>query len=570
MQNNAGSEGTSEKSLRASSPSPTHLSRRRAIWARIVYLLLFALVGSSFVLGIPSRFEAHAAGVIGIYVRQNSIGEIVLLPINGMPAANAGLPNDAVLIAVDGTPIQAEIDESGVFQLLRGPPGRPVLLEIRAPDGRLRQYSITRAGFPLEEYGISTNAYAIYMVSIGVALVLASSIPALIIVLKKPEDWLAILASATILVVAIYNSAAYAGDFFLPPLLSGMIAFAYHFFVLIILYIFPDGRFIPRWTSRFLIVGLIWGLWKVLPISIASELWTSRAWIVIDLLVYGVGIYAQIYRYRNVSGPQERQQTKWITYGMVVAFLTQYAYYFPTLFVPEINSGTKIGVGFTLVGRTAQHLAMVVLPVAVIHAVMRRRLYEIDVIINRTVLYVLLSGIVAGVFAATISLTQRIFVAVTGQKSDLAYILSTLVIVTIVTPAKDFLQDKVKKWFKEPPFHERKLNAFKESVQMRMSVVDVNSITCRFLEEAIKAFDAEGGVAFLEKKRGSKPIQTAGDWKGEAEINIPVTAGETTIAGIRLGARRDGRGYSIQNCELLYEVAAVVGRAIEEDKRMTR
>jgi hypothetical protein len=509
----------------------------------------------------------HSSGVIGIYILQNSAGEVVISPAPGLDATEAGVREGDVLIAIDGIPISPEVEKPEVFRLLRGPPGEPILLDVRRQDGSLSQYSITRSGYPFEEFGISANAYALYLTTLGVALVLASSIPVLIIVLRKPEDWLAILASATVLVIAIYNSAAYAGFYFLPFPISLTIGFAYHFFVLLVLYLFPDGKFTPRWTSRFVIVGLLWGLWKELPVSVAEGLWTTSAWIVIDLFVYGTGIYAQIYRYRNVSGPQERQQTKWITYGMVVAFLTQYAYYFPSLFVPEINETTSLGLSFSIIGRTIQHLAMFVLPVAVIHAVLRRRLYEIDIIINRTVLYVLLSGIVAGVFAATISLTQRVFVAITGQKSDVAYILSTLVIVTIVTPAKDFLQDKVKKWFKEPPLHERKLNAFKELVQSRMSTVDTGAITCRFLEEAIKAFEAEGGIAYLEKNKASKTILASGDWNGEEKVNVPIKVGGKVAAGIKLGARGDGRGYSDQNRDALHQAAHVVGLAIEEDKR---
>src|SRR5207253_2169850 len=82
-------------------------------------------------------------------------------------------------------------------------------------------------------------------------------------------------------------------------------------------------------------------------------------------------------------------------------------------------------------------LAVTALPVAVGVAILRYRLYDIDLIINRTLVYVLLTAILAGVYTAVVALFQRTFVAISGQGSDLAIVMTLFVLATVFTPIKN-------------------------------------------------------------------------------------------------------------------------------------
>ena len=91
---------------------------------------------------------------------------------------------------------------------------------------------------------------------------------------------------------------------------------------------------------------------------------------------------------------------------------------------------------------------MPVLPVAVGIAVLRYRLYDIDVLIGRALVYVPLTAILAGLYAASVALFQRLFTAITGETSDAAIVLTTLILAAIFTPARKTLENAVERRFK--------------------------------------------------------------------------------------------------------------------------
>lgn len=93
-------------------------------------------------------------------------------------------------------------------------------------------------------------------------------------------------------------------------------------------------------------------------------------------------------------------------------------------------------------------LALTLVPVAVLVAVLRYRLYDIDTLINRTLVYVPLVGIVAGLYAGLVALLQRLFTAVTGNTSDAATVISALVLAAVFTPLRNAIQAAVDRRFK--------------------------------------------------------------------------------------------------------------------------
>jgi hypothetical protein len=135
-----------------------------------------------------------------------------------------------------------------------------------------------------------------------------------------------------------------------------------------------------------------------------------------------------------------RQQLKWFAYAgglIVLSFMLEAV----AGFVPSLGDVTD---AVTVVAITA-------LPAAVGIAILRNRLYDIDLIINRTVVYVLLTAVLAGVYTASVALFQRMFVAMTGQSSDIAIVMTLFVLATVFTPLKNTLQENVDRRIK--PIH---------------------------------------------------------------------------------------------------------------------
>lgn len=166
---------------------------------------------------------------------------------------------------------------------------------------------------------------------------------------------------------------------------AGQVAFIVFF------YLFPSGRFAPRWTRWLaLLCAAFWVLaffFPTLPAGFAGYL----------IPVIGVTVViAQVYRYRRVSMMVERQQTKWVVFGVTCALLLFVIVNIVSLFAPpSLTASPVIGV---LGPGSAITLALLCVPVCIALAILRSRLWDIDVIINRTLVYGALTSIVVGVY----------------------------------------------------------------------------------------------------------------------------------------------------------------------------
>ena len=129
-----------------------------------------------------------------------------------------------------------------------------------------------------------------------------------------------------------------------------------------------------------------------------------------------------IVRFGRARG-DERQQLKWFAYA-------------GALTVPAIA-------GEELLGDTVPDIlfpvAILLLPIAAGIAILKYRLYEIDLLINRTLVCGPLTAILAGACVASVGLSQRLFVALTGETLDAAIVLTTLVVAAVFTPVKNRL-----------------------------------------------------------------------------------------------------------------------------------
>jgi hypothetical protein len=204
-------------------------------------------------------------------------------------------------------------------------------------------------------------------------------------------------------------------------------------------------------------------------------------------------------------------------------------------------------------------------------AILRHRLYDIDLIINRTLVYVPLTAILAGQYSASITLSQRIFIALTGQKSDTAIVLATLFVASVFAPLKNFLQTKVDKHFKENPDPYKRLELFAEQIQKRVLPVETTAVTRQLLEEAIRAFDPTSAAVFWGNEPNSIPLHMTVNWDGEAQIEIPfkTLGNQKTLGRISLGPRRNAEDYSLRDLQSLDEVAQIMSTAILQDQALT-
>ncbi len=205
-------------------------------------------------------------------------------------------------------------------------------------------------------------------------------------------------------------------------------------------------------------------------------------------------------------------------------------------------------------------VAFALVPVAVGVAVLRYRLYEIDTIINRAIVYGLLTAILAGIYAASIALMQRLFGTVTGQTSDAAIVLTTLVVVVAFTPIKNRLQAVVDRRFKGASDASTQLAEFVDALDRAMWRVKPTAALRHLLDVSTSALGAAGGDVAM----GSVAVAHAGTDLVTPEMVVSAGQGPGRIV-LSIGPRPGGPPYLERDrADLSLAVEAVV-RALATD-----
>lgn len=205
---------------------------------------------------------------------------------------------------------------------------------------------------------------------------------------------------------------------------------------------------------------------------------------------------------------------------------------------------------------------LVIFPLGVSVAIFRYRLLEMDAIVNRTILWGTLTAILAGVISVSISILQKVFQSVTGERSDIAVVLTSLILVSVFTPIKTRLQAFLDRRFRDSPDHTRALREFGGAVKSHVQMVDRQLMTGRLLEEAATGMAAESGIIRLENDGGLETVHTYGEWRGEAWISAPLEYDGRRYGLLMLGPRQGNRGYSREEFGTLQQTASEVAHAL--------
>jgi hypothetical protein len=214
-----------------------------------------------------------------------------------------------------------------------------------------------------------------------------------------------------------------------------------------IAYLFPDGHFVPRWTRWVLLIPSV-------IILIYSSIWTGLPREIIELVeliiplsLLGFGVGSQIYRYLRVSGPIERLQLKGVIVSL--AFLLAVGILF-NIVAPNAQSFIDPATAYDLIAHMVFYytftFAIVGMIAAITFAVLRYRLWEIDVVIRRTTSYAIVTGLLALVYFGSVVVLQRVLSPVTGD-STAAVVLSTLLIAALFLPLRRRVQDVIDRRF---------------------------------------------------------------------------------------------------------------------------
>lgn len=292
----------------------------------------------------------------------------------------------------------------------------------------------------LHQLNLSVDFFASYLLILQVVFLLVWAVVALLIFSRRSDDRVVLLVS---LFLVLFPAAQGLGS----PDTVGIAYPSLHLLMtflddlgwlslLLFFYLFPDGRFVPRWTAGvalgYALLNILGGLFPNLPFSDTVSFLLGLPLLV---AVVGIGLFSQIYRYRHISSTAQRQQTKWVVYGAVATVL---------LFICLVSLGRVIPhkpglAGFLLVN-TAIYICELLIPLSIGFSILRYRLYDIDIIINRTLVYGILTVSVIGIYALVVGTLNTLFQA---QGDFLISLLAAGLVAVLFQPLRLLLQQAV-------------------------------------------------------------------------------------------------------------------------------
>ena len=339
----------------------------------------------------------------------------------------------------------------------------------------------------LKSVGLSVRDFAWFNVIFATSEALICLLLGLVIFWHRSSDRMAWLASLTLIFTGTVN-VWYA---FLaknsPWPVAGRIFDDVAFIILTLFFaLFPNGRFVPGWTRA---IPIIYAIYSLLPFlfahapaivgfAIGTTVWVGS--------IVSIAI-AQIYRYRKVSTQVERQQTKWVVFGLTTTVMINVGSELLGLLIPPLHQPGSL---YTLFLSDIALGSVIFIPISVAIAIQRSRLWDIDIIINRTLVYSLLSVTLVLLYVGMVLGLQFLFDRIAGAaaaNSPLILVGSTLIIAALFQPLRHRIQHIIDRRFYRNKYDARRTIAnFSATLRGEVELAQLSAQLVAVVEETMQ------------------------------------------------------------------------------------
>lgn len=305
----------------------------------------------------------------------------------------------------------------------------------------------------LELTGFSFQFYAILITTLQVFLFALYLSIGIFLFVRRSDDWLTLIVSLT-LITSVHADMYRAllnenPELTIPALLLSLINST---LLISIFYIFPTGKFYPRWT---ILLAVVTGITLFAGVFTYNSILAPQGWpagndFVFYLIVFLPAMFVMLFRYQRVLNSVQRQQTRWVVFGIALTWGGELVLTLFRNLVPVFQQNAGLFVFLNIVTL----LWTTILPVSILIAVLRSHLWDIDLIIRRTLIYTVLTVILAVIYFGSIILFQEVIQNLTGEQSPIVTITITLVIAALVNPLRQIVQNYI-----DQLFYRRRYNA---------------------------------------------------------------------------------------------------------------
>jgi two-component system phosphate regulon sensor histidine kinase PhoR len=305
----------------------------------------------------------------------------------------------------------------------------------------------------LASIGLSEEAFGLYAVVLEILITLAFIVMGSIIFWQRPHEWLAAFVSLALIAVGVafppvINALEGASPLWLT-LARVVRVLADTGGLILLIYVFPDGRFVPRWTR---VMAVLWAIRNLAILLFPAapfnpDTWPTLLWALEIVFWAGTGVAAQVYRYVRASTPLQRQQAKWLAFGLVMAMLAFLAIYsLPTTLAALTPPGLARGALAIAVPAIAAAFA-IALPISTAIGFLRWWPWNIDVVTNRMLVYGTLIVSLASLYVLFVRVLTLIFQALAWEDEALVVFLATLGITLSVMPIRHLVRAMIDRAF---------------------------------------------------------------------------------------------------------------------------
>jgi signal transduction histidine kinase len=331
----------------------------------------------------------------------------------------------------------------------------------------------------------------------------------------------------------------------LPVTLVGYLAWACF---VPLFYLFPDGRFVPRWMRWLVPFWVVVELpYWFFPDSSWVNSWPPLLGGMIFFGFLGSAVAAQVYRYIYVSSQEQRQQTKWVIFGVVIALVTVF------------GSQTLLSIFFAgYDGLANQFIGILFLPIPVSIgiAVLRHRLWDIDPIVNRTLVYSALTASIVGVYVLVVGYLGAVFRV---EDNLLISLVAAALVAVLFQPLREWLQRSVNRLMygeRDEPY--RVISRLGERLEATLAPDAVLPAIVGTIREALKLPYA---AIALPRDESFEVAASSGEPVDDT-IHVPLTYQGSTVGELLLGPRAPGEEFSATDRRLLEDLAHHAGVAV--------